>query len=340
MAKKLTRQSNMELLRILAMLMVVSLHASTKGFGWIAVWKMHRDPEQWTFVALSTMLCIACVNVFVLITGWFGTHFKWKGVWKLVSQTVVVSLCMYAVVWLLGAEMPHTFKEGVEVMWGYWFVRSYLLLYMLSPLLNSFVEHTNEKQLGGFLLTYYAFFIPMSYIDDNIGIGYNTMSFIGLYLLARYLRLYGVERLRHVPTWLFWAGWGAVVATGTLIMTLTAQFASHATTDITAYSCVLVIASAVLLLLAFSRLKIQNERLSRCINWVAAGSFTVYLTHEQLFLRKPFANAVKQIIHDVNQPVLCSLAVLGFILAIFAASVCLDWGRRSLGKAVGRLWRK
>ncbi len=325
----------MELLRIVAMLMVVSLHASTKGFGWIAVWKMHRYPEKWIFVALSTMLCIACVNVFVLITGWFGTHFKWKGVWKLVSQTVVVSLSMYAVVWLLGAEMPHSFDEAVKVMWGYWFVRSYLLLYMLSPVLNSFVEHTDERKLGGFLLTFYAFFIPMTYIDDNIGIGHNTMTFIGLYLLARYLRLYGVERLRRVPTWMFWAGWGAVIIVGTLIMTLTAQFGSRAiTTEVTAYSCVLVIAIAVFQLLAFSRLKIRNEKLCRCINWVAAGSFTVYLTHEQLFLRKPFANAVKQITIDVSNPVLCSLAVLGFILAIFAASVCLDWGRRKIGAII------
>ncbi len=324
----------MELLRIVAMLMVVAVHASTKGFGWIAVWKMHHYPVKWTFVALSTMMCIACVNVFVLITGWFGTHFKWRGVGRLVGQTVTVSLSMYAVVWLLGAEMPHSLGKAVKVMWGYWFVRSYLLLYMLSPVLNSFVEHSTERQLGGFLLTYYAFFIPMAYIDDNIGIGYNTMSFIGLYLLARYLRLYGADRLRCVPTWAFWAGWGAMVVAGTLIMTLSAQFASRPYTEVSAYSCVVVIAEAVLLLLAFSRIKIRGEKLGRCINWVAAGSFTVYLTHEQLFLRKPFYQGIKHIISHVPNPVLCSLAVLGAILAIFAASVCLDWLRRLLVKRV------
>lgn len=323
----------MELLRILAMLMVVSLHASTKGFGWICVWKMHRDPEKWIAVALTTMACIACVNVFVLITGWFGTHFKWKGVWHLVSQTVMVSLSMYLVVWLLGAEMPHSFGEAVEVMWGYWFVRSYLLLYLLSPVLNAFVEHSDERQLGRFVLTFYAFYIPMAYIDDNIGIGYNTLSFIGLYLLARYLRLYGVNRLRRVPTWMFWAGWGAAVAAGTLVMTLTAQFYTRAITGVTAYSNVLVIVSAVMLLLAFSRIKLQ----SRVINWIAAGSFTVYLTHEQLFLRTPFANAIKSIIHHVPNPVLCSLAVLGTIVGIFMASVVLDWGRRKLMEACSKL---
>ena len=335
----------MELLRITAMLMVVALHASTGGFGYITAARMHHDPAKWVAVTLSTMTCIGCVDLFVLLTGWFGTRFKWRGVGRLVSQTAVVSLSMYAVVTLLGADLPRTFLDTVKVVWGYWFVRSYLLLYVLSPLLNAFIEQSDEKRLGAFLLAYYAFFIPYSLIDNNIGTGYNTMSFIGLYMLARYLRLYGANRLRSVRTWTLWTGWLAVVALGTLIITLTAQLATQTATHevlnyVTSYSSVLVVSGAVLLLLAFSRLSVQK----RWVNWLAAGSFTVYLTHQQLYLRKPYTDFIKSLIRNAGSPALCSLAVLVTVLAIFLASVCFDALRRYAGEkfneCLRRLFRK
>lgn len=75
----------------------------------------------------------------------------------------------------------------------YWFVKSYLLLYLLTPILNSFTEHTTKKQYQITLIGFYVFqsiFGWATYAVDFFEGGYSTISFIGLYLTARYTKLY------------------------------------------------------------------------------------------------------------------------------------------------------
>ena len=70
------RQANIELLRIIAMLMVVTLHYLIKGQAAISL-------EQDTGI-LNLLLwflkamCIVTINVYVLISGYFLVEAKWK----------------------------------------------------------------------------------------------------------------------------------------------------------------------------------------------------------------------------------------------------------------------
>ena len=74
--KQRTRQANMELLRIVAMLMVVVLHYLIKGGATPSL------VEDTGIINLITWylsaLCIAAVNVYVLISGYFLLEAKWK----------------------------------------------------------------------------------------------------------------------------------------------------------------------------------------------------------------------------------------------------------------------
>lgn len=74
--KKKTRQANMELLRIIAMFMVVVLHYLSKGQ---AIVPMTEDTgvlnlSLWFIEAL----CIVTINLYVLISGYFLLEAKWK----------------------------------------------------------------------------------------------------------------------------------------------------------------------------------------------------------------------------------------------------------------------
>lgn len=332
----------MELLRIVAMLMVVALHVSTGGFGYINTHNVQQAPFAWYGTTLTLMGSIGCVDIFVLITGWFGTRFKWSGAFRLVAQTAFVALAMYPVVWLIGSPLPHSFAEGAKALWTYWFVQSYLLLYVISPLLNAFVEQSDERRLSRLLVAYYVCCLPLSYINSDIARGYSAFSFIGLYLLGRYLRLYGAARLRRVRSRWLALTWTALVLLMTTAVWGMARWGNQTLTHqlihlLTAYSQPLVILCSSLLLLLASRLHFS----SRCVNFLAAGSFTVYLTHQQLYIRPAFFQLVKDVAAAIPSPVLCSLALLGWVVAVYVGSAALDSVRRLMFSWVeSRNWKK
>lgn len=70
--QKEARESNFEILKIVSMLMIVSLHTFQ------VLEKMSLDDlTAWRVLDMfGDSLCICCVNVFVLISGYFGI--KWK----------------------------------------------------------------------------------------------------------------------------------------------------------------------------------------------------------------------------------------------------------------------
>ena len=85
---------------------------------------------------------------------------------------------------------------------SYWFVVSYMVMLLFMPLLNNFLRNTSKKQLRMFLLALTIiwviipqlnFFFPVKIGFDVSQLGYSVgISFIYLYLIAGYIRLYVV----------------------------------------------------------------------------------------------------------------------------------------------------
>ena len=143
----MARQSNMELLRIVAMLMVMVLHTGYASFGYPRTVWLQAEPLRWLGLTMTEVYTVACVNIFVLITGWFGTTFRTKGAVRLAVQPVYVTLVLALYVWLAGLPLPTGVMGYVRPIWNYWFVCSYLVLYLLTPMLNAFVEKSDEAAL-------------------------------------------------------------------------------------------------------------------------------------------------------------------------------------------------
>ncbi len=79
----------------------------------------------------------------------------------------------------------------------YWYVTQYIVLLIISPLLNAYVENTSKNKFEYLLSFYYCVFccIPtiIPIIRDTLGDGYNTFRFLFLYLLASYYRKFGLN---------------------------------------------------------------------------------------------------------------------------------------------------
>lgn len=59
------RKSNMELLRIVAMLMVLLLHATFETMHYPSPKLVQAAPDSWLGIILTNQACLCCVDVFL-----------------------------------------------------------------------------------------------------------------------------------------------------------------------------------------------------------------------------------------------------------------------------------
>lgn len=332
MSEKKARQSNLELLRIIAMFMVIVLHSTFTTFGYARANMVQAHPTRWLGIITAAGVCMGCVNLFVLITGWFGTTFRPRGIVRIVLQVIFISAIMTAFAYAMGYKMPTDIMGYFRPLWGYWFVNSYLLLYLLTPVLNAFVSQADEPTLRRFLIAFYLCTIPASYIFSDLNVGYATVPFMGLYLLGRYLRLYLSPRLQHVPNYKFLGVWTVCVLGMSLLLwgagMIAQPYIGMLMPIFASYTNPILIFSAVALLLFFSRLKLQ----SNIVNWLAAGSFTAYLTHQHLLVRKEYFAFIRQLDKDTHSTLLFMAEMVLLYLAIYLLSALIDALRRWIFK--------
>lgn len=148
------RLSNIELLRIVSMFLVMIFHVTDAiPHKNLIIINSPDDILHKSFVSLS----IICVNIFILISGYFGINFKIKGIIKLVFQIIFLSLVIYSFL-CFTRYATFNLKDIWHCTFGifsmYWFVWAYILLYIFSPVLNAFVKNSSKKEMSTFLISY------------------------------------------------------------------------------------------------------------------------------------------------------------------------------------------
>jgi len=274
-----TRQSNFELLRIISMFLILLLHANYLSFGFPTAEEVKGSFVSTFGRIYIEHLSIVAVNVYVLISGWFGIKPKLKGFVNLVVQVTTYS-ALLLVVWLLISGTKFSFgylEEVVAVGSPYWFVISYMLLYLLSPVLNEFAEHATRKTFRIVLLSFFAFeiFYGTVFGLGSFEDGYSTVSFIGLYLLAKYLRKHG-GRFMQMSIKQSFRGYFLTALVGAILYVVHLFVLGDRSVDKHIDYCgPFVLLSSVFLFVAFSKMRIQSV----LINYCASSAFAVYLIH-------------------------------------------------------------
>ena len=189
------RESNIELLRVVAMLMVVLLHCNYFSLGGVKVVDIQQFAGASFVKAYAEQLCIICVNVFVLISGWFGIRPCVKGVLSLLFQVYFFHILILLFVYFCGENI--SIRSIIKPFYfgsSYWFVVAYLILYSISPVLNAFVENASARMYISVLVAFFFFEFAFGWVSNFAGAafneGYTAISFIGLYLLARFICRY------------------------------------------------------------------------------------------------------------------------------------------------------
>lgn len=331
------RLSNMELLRIVAMLMVVAIHMCYYSFGT----PTRAEVLQFSPFAMGRMavqsFTVVCVDVFILLSGYFGIRASWKRLCGLVFQVLLLTMSagLYYV-WTDpdGSSYPYDRWLIDAFSLGGWFVRAYVLLYVISPVLNAFVRSATPRQLYRITLALLLLVILWGWrFRVEFSGGYSVAFFVVLYLLGRCVRLYPLRlfRLRWQIDMLVYV----MCSLLTVVMCVLGFCFRMYWAQAPSYVSPFTIAASVALLLCFSKISFY----SRWINWIAASSFAVYLLHACT----PFLSVtMKPLVVGFWEPDAVGLFVVrcvAFALGLFAACVLIDQVRLALWRGLsGRIW--
>lgn len=193
MANVKKRRINIEILRIISMILVLLNHSHWNA-GYFKIGMVHSDILKSIGVLEIYSWMFVCVPCFIVISGYFGIRWKWKGLFNYLFQICFWGGLVYIVTWIL---RMHTF-EPLNLLknmtcflhGGNWFFTAYLGLYMFAPILNAYIDNSTEKQLRNITLAFFLFQTIFGWIfkEPEFYYGLTTTSLIGWYLIGGWLR--------------------------------------------------------------------------------------------------------------------------------------------------------
>ena len=316
------RQSNFELLRILAMIGVMVLHAGLYG------------PVADAYPMESRG---GGIYVFVIISGYFSIKFRIASVlsflWTIVYWRVVTIVFLYISYGVLPDSLtgylpfaPISVK-GIGFAFQGWFIGAYIGLMVLSPALNMYSNTMNTRQLGIYCLAFFVAEIAFDWLIPSITIfggGYTPFAFVGLYFLGRYMaRPDSLDFQLRVSIPCFLAAClfgGSTMAFASLYGNSIPILRNKLMFCSLGYTTPLTLLGSFLIVMVIKHLHFY----SKIVNWLAASAFAVYLFHGGMPFYKE--KALEYFIKYRGIKYIC--VMLLFLLCTYLVAVIIDQGRR------------
>lgn len=323
--KVLCRESNFESCRILAMFLVMVVHANFVALGEPTFEDMQDSFANGFTRYFVQSLAIICVDVFVLLSGWFGIRANIKKMLSFLFQILFFYVLIYVAYVVIFGEKLNVVDTVKYFSLGTpagWFIKAYIALFIISPILELFVHYAAKEQfrfvLFGFFLfqTIYDWVFNGSVSWLSSGSSLPVMAF--LYLLARYIKIY--------PP-LIWKRIGKLDILLYLLLSAIIAFASafaryklNISLHMFLYTNPLVIISSLLFLHFFSRLRIKTK----IVNRIAGSVFAVYLLHGNPLIAERYYNGTinQWFINDSSLLFISETVV--YLLMIYILAVLLD----------------
>lgn len=337
-----TRNYGLDVLRCVAMIMVVILHFLDKGGI------LRSLSDEGAFTAADTAawvleaLCIVAVNLYMLMSGYllYSSSFKLSRLLKLAAKVWLYSV----IAGFIGIALK-TPVEPVDTyfklrllfpisMNTYWFMTAYIFFYLLVPVLGIAAKAMNRSQmkllLGGLLFFHMIVktVVPAQLTGDAGGM--DAMWYVILYFVAVYIRRFP-GRSRRLPIYLILYAAGALmIANEAFILRevyLKTGSLSHILNISYAYNHLLVLFASVSLFCAFLKMKISG-RAGKIFTFLGKYSLGVYLLHENLSIRYAWQKVLGC---DKATTVISVLGISIFAgIIVFVTGVIIDFAASSI----------
>lgn len=303
------------MLRYLLMFFIVIWHSLVHGIG---LTNIGGIPDFGIKYLPSLIICsIVCVSVdcFMFISGYFGIRFTWKGFISIVFSCLFYSITISMV---LGKIAPPNlltiFCPITSYIW--WFMSCYLIIYLLSNLIESQVRFLDKHKFVLVLILSYCFLYLWHWIlgkSGNKPLG-QPMLMITIYLVGRYCGIYGV------PKWIsskpIWAYTGSTLMILGIIVLLLMQQSLPKSLIWFVYTNgnPLVIIASISLFSIFRKKQFTNEK----INYLSGSVLSIYLITDFVFVR----HKLNEFLYQYFQSNILLYVIV--ILIVMLSCICID----------------
>lgn len=280
------RSSNLELYRIVCMLMIVAHHFVVNSGLTTKNGPLLSDftSSNCFFLILFGAWGKTGINCFLMITGYFMCTSKitLRKFIKLIGQIYLYKLLLYPILLVAGYETLSPVRIVMVLMpiWGFKsnFVSCFIGFWLTIPFLNLLIQNMTKRQHEWLLILLLGMFSLLGSIPKfNVGMEY-VIWFGIIYLLASYIRLYPEPIFDNQRVW----GWMTLlsiifaVASVVGIRILLGGKVSLSYYFLADSNKIFAVAVAFCSFLWFKNMKIGYNKI---INAFGAGTFGVLLIH-------------------------------------------------------------
>lgn len=352
---KKKRDANIELLRIVAMLMIITLHFNNQSKALLVLGEPASNVQ--IFATVLEAIAITGVNVYVLISGYYlsSSKVKLSKVLLLILQVYFYTLLISCAMMFVGAysvkpedkldrALRYLFPISSE---HYWFVTAYVIMYVLAPVMNAAVNTLKRKQLKTViigLLTWFCFIksiVPVKFGTDRMG--YDFGWFICLYLIAAYIRKYNVVLFIDAKkSALVYLVSVVVIAAFSLVFYMinlaTGNFNYYALVPCH-YNFFFALTGALGLFSVFRFMRLKENLFAEAIRIIAPYTLGVYLLHMHFEIADRWVEWIEHIIGEtpLDNVLTFFIHLVVSVLIVFFAGIFVDWIRKYIFNFFGRV---
>lgn len=308
------RLSNIELLRILLMLMVVILHFV--GHNALSSQSLvEQGNNNWWSANILESFCVCAVNTFVLISGYFGIKASLRKIilflLPIMFYEFIISLIYYGV-----------YHQLSFTPFNYWFVPPFFLLMLFSPIINAGLKQMNRKMCAFTILLLCLFLILPFKTILSLNSGKNFEIFLTLYIIGYFLKNHYTIKKSSNYYFASYAICSTLILLETYLFAVFGYYKGSGTVSYN-YDNPLLIIQTVCLLLAFT--SITPPIMSTRINWVASSAFFVYIISENtnIYLKPYGLYDLLNVNSWINSP-WYFLSILGSSIIVFILCIIID----------------
>lgn len=303
------RLSNFELLRILAIVLIIVhhifVHVIRNQLGDVNLYACGEMFNTFSFYKKLVLLDYAAafgkigVNLFILISGYFLCErlnidivkISKKLIGQLLFVTVVLVLGSFAFSWItnkgyIGAETISLFNQG------FWFIGYYFLIVLIGKLfLNKYIKKLDKKKyltilLIGFTLISFAF--SKNILESLTATLSDLLNGLFLYLLGGYIKKYNplknIKGIAFIIAILLAFGIMTVSYRNYTISNMNnfiSQGCYHQSVNLYSETSLVCLIISISLLELFRRIKLKHNKV---INYIASSTLIIYIFHDNTFI--------------------------------------------------------
>ena len=337
---RMQRDSNLELFRIITMLLIIAHHYVTNSGLLDARGAIYSSPlgVKSIFLLLIGAWGKPGINCFLMITGYFMCQKKitakkfCKLLFEVLFYNVVITL-VFVLTGYVRLDLKLLVKAVLPInTLSRNFTGCFLVFYLCIPFLNVLVQHINEKQHKLLLLLLgFMYVILGSNLLGSVEMNYVSW-FAVVYLIAAYIKLYPKPLFENRKLW-------GIITISVILFTAISfpvleYFYNHLGGEtkalfyfVTDSNFVVPVIFGISTFLFFKNTKV---RYSKLINLLGASTFGVFCIHTNGdAMRRWLWGDVLKVVNAFNSS-FTILHALGSIVLIFTVCSCVDIMRRRI----------